>query len=272
MNMRFTALPFALVAAACSQSPTQRAATEPEQPYGPQSGVSGPFVNEAVSPMPTLQALPARGSTAPLIRGGEGTSTTTARPSEGRSSDEPTAANGQNNGQNSGEPQQPQQPAQVGDPLAEPQRPTRDALLDGLVGTWADGPETTTRPGGGSVTSNCVVTIRSPTDAREVCTTTTFYGSQRDACGNTNTTRVWETASPYTLTVESGNVRFLPGTVELVRDDEASCRTRRAGSHTIMVTRDWTGSGSTLNVTTMGLDGSNPGSAVYRRTHRSGER
>lgn len=270
MNVRTAAIALTLAASACGQRPTERAVTPPEQMYGPQSSVSGPFVNEAVAPMPTHHALPARGSTAPLIRGGESTATT-AQPAEGNhGTDEPTAANNQNN--NETVPALPQPTTAANEPQGETPHATRDALLDGLVGVWSDGDETTARPSGGTVRSECILTIRSPTDAREVCTTTTFYGSQRDSCGTTGTTRVWSTASPYTLSVDSGNVRFLPGAVELVRDDESACRTRTAGSHTIMITRDWLGSGSILNVTTMGLDGSNPGSATYRRRYRSGER
>jgi hypothetical protein len=263
-------LSLTLVCAACSQPPTERPVSESERQYGPQSTIVGPFVNDPVAPMPTLAALPARGSTAPLIRGGEVGAANNAQPSPGDplGTEQPTPE--QPNTANTNPV--PEVPAVQPEPSEDPQRRSRDALLDGLVGVWSDSDGSIPRPETRSVTGECILTIRSPTDAREVCTTTTFYGTQRDACGETGRTRVWATASPYTLTVDGANVRFLPGTVELVRDDESACRRRAAMTHTIMVTRDWQGTGDVINVTTMGLDGSNPSTATYRRRRAGAQR
>lgn len=213
------------------------------------SSVSGPFANGPVAPSPIYAALPTTAANAPLQRA----------PNTSAGSDE----NGSNNTTNNGATA-PAEPAI--DDEAPANGATRDRLIDALLGVWADGPTRTERAGHGYVLSECVLTIRSATDAREECTTTTRYGDQEtDRCGTTGTLRRWITASPYTLSVSNGAVVFTPGDVELVRDDESSCGARTAGQHTTMTTVGWTGRGAVLEINNTRSDGSEQGRSSYRR-------
>jgi hypothetical protein len=232
---------------------TQRAAVAAN---APQSSITGPFVNDPVAPAPLVAALPSTASNAPLLRAPD-TTNTAQNPTSPTAPTEPT-------------PTPPIEPTPT--PTVDPQAnnsPDHDALLDGLLGVWADGPTRTARDGNGYVVSECVLTVRSPTDAREECTTTTRYGdNERDRCGQTGQLRRWVTASPYTLSESSGYVTFTPGEVELVRDDEGRCQYRAAGQHTTMTTVGWSGHGATISVRNARSDGSDQGMTSY--TRRSG--
>jgi hypothetical protein len=246
----------AVLAAACdparSDEQGQRTASQP----APQSPIVGPFANDPVAPAPIVAALPTTASNAPLLRGSDN-------------------SNAANNGSNSGltDPSNPAPlaatPTEPALPIANPvldNSASNDALLDGLRGVWSDGPTRTQRDGNGWVLSECVLTIRGPTDAREECTTTTRYGdNELDRCNQTGQTRRWITASPYTLSVSDGYVTFTPGEVELVRDDEGRCQYRAAGQHTTMTTQGWTGRGDVLSVRNTRSDGTDQGTSSYRR-------
>lgn len=234
---------------------SQRAAT---MASGPQSSITGPFVNDPVAPAPLVAALPSTASNAPLLRAPDTTNTALNPTSP---SEPPTPTN-------------PVEPTPTADPQANNgslnpnpnANPDRDALLDGLLGVWVDGPTRTARDGNGYVISECVLTIRSPTDAREECTTTTRYGdNERDRCGQTGQLRRWVTASPYSLSESSGYVTFTPGEVDLVRDDEGRCQYRAAGQHTTMTTVGWSGHGTALSVRNARADGSDQGMTSYTR-------
>jgi hypothetical protein len=243
----------ALAFAACDPARTdeqnQRSVNQP----APQSPIVGPFVNDPVAPAPTVAALPTTASNAPLLRGSDNSNTTANNnPYDPTGSSQPVAP-----------PTEPTLP--VSDPVLD-NGASNDALLDGLRGVWADGPTRTQRDGNGWVLSECVLTIRGPTDAREECTTTTRYGdSEQDRCNQTGQIRRWVTASPYTLSVTDGNVTFTPGEVELVRDDEGRCQYRAAGQHTTMTTQGWTGRGDVLSVRNTRSDGTDQGISSYRR-------
>lgn len=247
-----------LALAACDPARTdeqnQRSVSQP----APQSPIVGPFVNDPVAPAPTVPALPTTASNAPLLRGSDNSN---------------TAANTNSANNNPADPTSPSQPVvpptEPTPPVANPvldNSASNDALLDGLRGVWADGPTRTQRDGNGWVLSECVLTIRGPTDAREECTTTTRYGdSEQDRCNQTGQIRRWVTASPYTLSVTDGYVTFTPGEVELVRDDEGRCQYRAAGQHTTMTTQGWTGRGDVLSVRNTRSDGTDQGTSSYRR-------
>jgi hypothetical protein len=150
--------------------------------------------------------------------------------------------------------------------------PSRDTLLDGLIGEWTDGPRRNDRAGHGYEEHECVLTIRGPTDAREVCTSTTFYGSETDDCGEQGQTRVRITASSYTLSVQGASVRFTPGIAQLVRDDLGRCRYQPAGTHTTMTTIRWSGSGDEFEVSNQLANGTTSENSIYRRRARNGQR
>lgn len=265
-SVRVCAVAWALGACSGRAQSTERAASDPSFAWGPQSTVSGPFANDPVWSAPTITALPTTGSNAPLIRGGDLSNRARDRGSSERAS--PTQP----------VPEEPLNEEQHGhrDDPSEDQTaaggPSRDALLDGLIGEWTDGLRRNDRAGNGYEEHECVLTIRGPTDAREVCTSTTFYGSAMDECGERGRTRVRITASPYTLSVQGASVRFTPGVAELVLDDLGRCRDRPAGSHTTMTTIRWSGSGDEFEVSNQLANGTTSENSVYRRRTRSGQR
>jgi hypothetical protein len=238
-----------LVLAACGTARTDDRSSRSSSTIAPQSTVVGPFVNEPVAPIPTVPALPTTPSNAPLLRDSDLGNTS----SMSQHASDPTNSSG----------------TAVSSAASDP-GVSNDALLDGLRGVWVDGPTRTQREGNGWVSSECVLTIRGPTDAREECTTTTRYGdNERDRCNETGKTRRWVTASPYTLSVTGGEVTFTPGEVELVRDDEGRCQYRAAGQHTTMTTQGWTGRGDVLVVHNTSADGTDQGFSTYRRRSSS---
>ncbi len=250
------------VVVGCGNRTTEPAQRAVAQQSGPQSTIVGPFVNDPVAPPSTVAALPTTASNAPLLRAPDNSNSNSNSNSSSSSSTGTT------------EPVEPVAEAPTPTPTPTNETPgDRDALLDGLNGVWADGPTRTSREGNGYVISECVLTIRSPTDAREECTTTTRYGDREvDRCNQSATTRVWITASPYTLSASNGNVTFTPGEVELVRDDEGRCQFRAAGQHTTMVTQGWTGRGDVISAQNTRADGTTQGSATYHRRSRATRR
>lgn len=242
----------ALALVACGSSRRSETPASNAASSAAASSVSGPFANGPVAPAPVFAALPTTAANAPLQRAPSSTATNENGANSAANSDPSNSANA------------PAEPAI--DDEAPANGATRDRLIDALLGVWADGPTRTERAAHGYVLSECVLTIRSATDAREECTTTTRYGDhESDRCGTTGTLRRWITASPYTLSVSNGVVVFTPGEVELVRDDESSCGTRTAGQHTTMTTVGWTGRETVLSINNTRSDGSDQGRSSYRR-------
>lgn len=249
MSPRLALACVALALAACGSNGRNEPPTSRSSSSATPSTVSGPFANAPVAPSLLYAALPTTAANAPLQHAPN------------------TASTASDNGTNNGSTNEGSSPPE---PAIDDEAPTtaaaRDRLIDALLGVWADGPTRTERAGNGYVLSECVLTIRSATDAREECTTTTRYGDQeRDRCGTTGTLRRWITASLYTLSVSNGAVVFTPGEVELVRDDESSCNARQPGQHTTMTTVGWTGRGTTLLINNTRSDGSDQGRSSYRR-------
>ncbi|MDP3277308.1 MAG: hypothetical protein Q8Q09_19120 [Deltaproteobacteria bacterium] len=222
-------------------------------PRAVESTVRGPFVNEAVSPYPVETPVPTQASGAAVLHGRNETSSTTPPATT------PAIALGTDD--------DPSDETPAPAPTPTPPTVDTDTMLDGLVGEWTDGPKRSTRSGNGWQVGSCVLTIRSPSSAREVCTNRTRFGdSEPDHCGNVGTIHTRITASAYSLSAEDGRVRFLPGEPELVSDDD--CNPSPAGRHTYMLSVDWLGTGDTLTILNTAPGQTTGSPSTYHRTHR----
>jgi hypothetical protein len=237
---------------ACSQRPSQEEpSSSATSNAAVPSTVTGPFVNDPVMSEPPLRRLPeARGQS---LSYGEA-----LPPAPASDTNQPTPP--------SEDP--PTQPSPTEDPPPNTAlgTPTADVDLQlrGLQGVWYNEPSSAVVSGQYSRSSQCVLTIRSRTRAREECSATIQYEPQAaDRCGELGRTRVRITGSNYTLTTESGEIRFTPGPPELVRDDEGRCTPMPAGRHTFMLTEGWTGEGDEIRV----LNTSEAGSVLSRTSY-----
>jgi hypothetical protein len=240
--------------AGCPNSDQPPAA--PAMALGTQSTVDGPFANEPVAEPSSMAALTTVASHAPLLRG---QTSATPQPTPSTETAQPTGNTDES---------EPEEPTPTVPTNVNPTSPRRDALIDGLIGRWVTNDPETTRPSGGWVRGNCVLTVRSASDAREDCTTQTQYGANElDSCRQTGMLRTRTTSNPYTISVQNGVVHFEPGDPFPVRDTH--CNPAPGQRHTVMDAVDWRGSGGTLRVRNSTRTSSNTWESTYRREYPS---
>ncbi len=245
-NRTSSALSVALVTAltGCPERPDS--APTNSGPIPLQSSVQGPFANEPVNSPTLVAAVPTQGSSAPLLQG------------SGNQAQQPVVVPRQN----TDEPDEPEAPVAVPTPI--PVSPTRDTLIDGLLGRWLTDDPQTARSGGGWVRGGCVLTITTASNAREVCTTRTQYGpNEQDSCNVAGALRTRTTSNPYILSVQNGIVHFTPSDPDPVQDDH--CNAAPGQRHTVMDSVGWTGMGGTLRVQNSVPARSDTWESSYRR-------